>query len=115
MRGTGVGTSADTARTSARATKGAGVTVLVAIAISGLTALGAEVVWTRLLSLLLGATVYTFSIILAVFLIGVGIGSSAASMLAAGVRPRADARRGRPVRGGRAAGRAGRREPERPR
>src|SRR5207302_4807968 len=38
------------------------VLVYVAIALSGLTALGAEVVWTRLLSLLLGATVYTFSI-----------------------------------------------------
>ena len=32
-------------------------------------------VWTRLLSLLLGATVYSFSIILAVFLLGLGIGS----------------------------------------
>ena len=46
------------------------VFVYAAIAFSGLTALGAEVVWTRLLSLLLGATVYTFSIILAVFLTG---------------------------------------------
>jgi len=51
--------------------------VYAAIALSGLTALGAEVVWTRLLSLLLGGTTYTFSIILAVFLIGIGAGSSA--------------------------------------
>ena len=50
--------------------------VYVAIALSGLTALGAEVVWTRLLSLLFGATAYTFSLILAVFLVGLGIGSS---------------------------------------
>jgi spermidine synthase len=50
--------------------------VYVAIALSGLTALGAEVVWTRLLSLLFGATTYTFSLILAVFLLGLGIGSS---------------------------------------
>jgi len=50
------------------------------IALSGLTALGAEVVWTRLLSLLLGGTVYTFSIILAVFLIGLGIGSGTGSV-----------------------------------
>jgi spermidine synthase len=49
--------------------------VYVTIAISGLCALGAEVVWTRLLSLMMGATVYTFSIILAVFLAGLGIGS----------------------------------------
>jgi spermidine synthase len=49
-------------------------TIWVAIAISGFCALGAEVVWTRNLSLLLGATVYTFSIILAVFLAGLGLG-----------------------------------------
>jgi spermidine synthase len=55
--------------------------VYAAIALSGLCALGAEVVWTRLLSLLLGATVYTFSIILAVFLLGMWAGSSAASYL----------------------------------
>ena len=48
----------------------------VAIALSGMTALGAEVIWTRLLSLLFGATTYTFSLILAVFLAGLGIGSS---------------------------------------
>src|ERR1022692_2000834 len=53
--------------------------IYVTIAISGATALGAEVVWTRLLGLLLGATVYTFSIIRAVFLIGIGIGSAAAA------------------------------------
>ena len=64
-----------------------GVTlVYVAIALSGLTALGAEVVWTRLLSLLLGATVYTFSIILAVFLVGLWAGSSAGSFLARRIR-----------------------------
>lgn len=50
--------------------------VYVAIGLSGACALGAEVVWTRLLSLLLGGTVYTFSIILAVFLVGLGLGSS---------------------------------------
>ncbi len=52
------------------------------IALSGLGALGAEVVWTRLLSLLMGATVYSFSIILAVFLFGLGLGSGAGSLLA---------------------------------
>jgi spermidine synthase len=55
--------------------------VYVTIALSGMSALGAEVVWTRLLSLMLGATVYTFSVILAVFLLGLGIGSSAGSYL----------------------------------
>jgi spermidine synthase len=52
-----------------------------AIALSGMSALGAEVVWTRLLSLMLGATVYTFSLILAVFLIGLGIGSSIGALV----------------------------------
>ena len=47
-----------------------------------MSALGAEVVWTRLLSLLLGGTVYTFSLILAVFLIGLGFGSSLGAFLA---------------------------------
>ncbi|MDP2916255.1 MAG: fused MFS/spermidine synthase [Candidatus Aminicenantes bacterium] len=56
--------------------------IYVTIAVSGLCALGAEVVWTRLLSLMMGATVYTFSIILAVFLAGLGLGSGAGSFLA---------------------------------
>jgi spermidine synthase len=63
--------------------------VYVAIGLSGMTALGAEVIWTRMLSLLFGATVYTFSLILAVFLFGLGIGSSLGSALAGRVaRPR---------------------------
>ena len=70
---------------SVRRAPGAGF-VYAAIAFSGLTALGAEVVWTRLLSLLLGATVYTFSIILAVFLTGLWAGSGAGSYLARRVR-----------------------------
>ena len=60
--------------------------IYAAIAFSGMTALGAEVVWTRLLSLLLGPTVYTFSIILGVFLVGLCAGSSAGSFLARRVR-----------------------------
>jgi spermidine synthase len=53
----------------------------IVIAVSGACALGAEVVWTRLLGLMFGATVYAFSIILAVFLIGLAIGTAAASAL----------------------------------
>ncbi len=56
--------------------------VYVAIALSGMTALGAEVIWTRMLSLLFGATTYTFSLILAVFLLGLGLGSSLGSRIA---------------------------------
>jgi spermidine synthase len=63
--------------------------VYTAIAISGMTALASQVIWTRTLSLLFGATVYTFSLILAVFLFGIGIGSSVGSMLARSLeRPR---------------------------
>lgn len=63
--------------------------IYLAIGLSGLCALGAEVIWTRLLSLMLGGTVYTFSMILAVFLIGLGIGSDAGSRLRhSGIAPR---------------------------
>jgi spermidine synthase len=63
--------------------------IYVAIALSGMTALGAEVIWTRLLSLLFGGTVYTFALILAVFLFGLGIGSSLGSAIGRGTtRPR---------------------------
>ncbi len=62
------------------------IAVYLTIALSGLTALGAQVVWTRLLSLLLGPSVYTFSIILAVFLLGLGLGSSAGSLIIRGGR-----------------------------
>ena len=57
-------------------------TIYFAIAVSGFCALGAEVVWTRILSLMLGPTVYTFSIILGVFLTGLGLGSWGGSNLA---------------------------------
>ena len=72
------------------ATRAAGAySVYVVIALSGFTALAAEVIWTRLLSLLFGATTYTFSLILAVFLFGLGIGSSLGSAMASRItRPR---------------------------
>jgi spermidine synthase len=59
---------------------GSGI-VYVVIAVSGLCALGAEAIWTRLLGLLFGASVYAFSIILAVFLVGLGIGSGIGALL----------------------------------
>lgn len=60
--------------------------VYAAIALSGMTALGAEVLWTRLLALLLGATVYTFSLIVAAILVGLGIGSAIGSWIGRSVR-----------------------------
>jgi spermidine synthase len=72
--------------TRSKATRGKRADLIyIAIAISGVAALGAEVVWTRLLSLLLGGTVYTFSIILAVFLGGLWLGSAAGSFAARNV------------------------------
>ena len=60
--------------------------VLLSIGISGFCALASEVIWARNLSLLLGATVYTFSIILAVFLTGLGLGSSTGAALSQRIR-----------------------------
>lgn len=62
--------------------------VYLAIAISGACALGAEVIWTRLLGMMLGATVYVFAIILAVFLAGLALGSAAVSLVMDKIRPR---------------------------
>lgn len=62
------------------------LSIYLAIALSGLCALSAEVIWTRLLSLMLGGTTYTFSIILAVFLLGLGIGSGFGAFLARRIR-----------------------------
>ncbi len=56
--------------------------VLAVAGLSGFAALGAEVVWTRQLSLLFGATVYNFSLILAVFLAGLGTGSLVGARIA---------------------------------
>ncbi len=62
-------------------------TIYLTTALSGACALGAEVVWTRLLGMLLLGTVYVFSIILAVFLIGLAIGGAAASSVIRRLRP----------------------------
>ncbi len=62
--------------------------VYVTIGLSGASALAAEVVWTRLMGMLMGATVYVFSIILAVFLIGLALGSGLGSYIARGGRAR---------------------------
>ena len=61
--------------------------IYLTIGLSGFCALGAEVIWTRLLSMLFLGTVYIFSAILAVFLIGLAIGGALSSGL---MRRRAD-------------------------
>src|SRR5262245_58789895 len=74
-------TYAATAGDSRASVSSSAWSIYVSIALSGLTALACEVIWTRILSLLYGATVYTFSLILAVFLVGLGVGSTLGSAL----------------------------------
>jgi spermidine synthase len=62
--------------------------VLIAIACSGASALGAQIIWTRLMGLMFGATVYSFSIILGVFLIGLALGTAFGSMIVRHVQAR---------------------------
>jgi spermidine synthase len=60
--------------------------ILVAYGCSGLAALGYEVVWTRLLVLLFGSSVYAFAVMLAGFLLGLGLGGIAGGWLTARAR-----------------------------
>jgi spermidine synthase len=72
----------DTRGANLQGSRSSRTSVYVAIGLSGLAALGAEVIWTRILSLLFGGTVYTFSLIAAAFLCGLGIGSAKGAWLA---------------------------------
>lgn len=49
--------------------------VLWGIGVSGFCALGYEVLWTRVLSIIFGASVFSFTIVLAAFLSGIAMGS----------------------------------------
>ncbi len=49
--------------------------VVATFAISGFTALAYEVLWTRVFSLIIGSSIYAFTIMLTTFLFGIGIGS----------------------------------------
>jgi len=53
--------------------------ILLSFAIAGLSALVYQVAWTRILSLLIGSSVYAFSLILTVFVLGLALGTLAAS------------------------------------
>jgi spermidine synthase len=55
--------------------------VLWGIGVSGFCALAYEVLWTRILSIIIGATTYGFAILLMAFLAGIGIGSSVLGVL----------------------------------
>lgn len=60
--------------------------VLIAYAVSGAAALSFEVLWTRLLGSVLGATVYGFALVLGVFLLGLALGGWAGSACLARTR-----------------------------
>ena len=49
--------------------------ILLSFALAGLAALIYQVAWTRILSLLLGSSVYAFSLILTVFILGLAMGT----------------------------------------
>ncbi len=49
--------------------------IIIAFAFSGFTALGYEVVWTRILQLFLKTSVYAFSTMLSIYLVGIALGS----------------------------------------
>lgn len=53
--------------------------ILLSFAVSGLAALVYQMAWTRILSLLLGSSVYAFSLILTVFILGLALGTATAS------------------------------------
>lgn len=59
--------------------------------VSGFTALGLEVLWTRMFAQVLHNSVYSFAAILVVFLLSLGIGAGLASILARRVREPAHA------------------------
>jgi spermidine synthase len=54
-----------------------------ALGLSGFASLALQVVWTRLLALILGPTTYAFSVIVSTFIAGLAIGSAVAAPLAA--------------------------------
>jgi spermidine synthase len=62
------------------------ITVLVGFALSGFIALSYEVIWSRVLALIIGSSVYAFSIMLTTFLVGLAVGASVASRVVDRIR-----------------------------
>src|SRR5262249_17701355 len=56
--------------------------VIAGFAVSGFVALSYEVIWSRVLALIIGSSVYAFSIMLTTFLIGLAAGAAVASRFA---------------------------------
>ncbi|HEY9231416.1 MAG TPA: fused MFS/spermidine synthase, partial [Blastocatellia bacterium] len=62
------------------------VVVLVSFAVSGFIALSYEVIWSRVLALIIGSSVYAFSIMLTTFLTGLAAGAALVSRFADRIR-----------------------------
>ena len=60
--------------------------VLLSFAVSGFIALAYEVIWSRVLALIIGSSVYAFSIMLTTFLTGLAIGAAVVSRFADRIR-----------------------------
>lgn len=79
-----------------RSTSFAAALVLGGIGVSGFCALGYEVLWTRILTVAVGASVYGFTVMLVAFLVGIALGSEAYGLVAARAGPE-DVRRRRAI------------------
>jgi spermidine synthase len=58
------------------------IVLMTGLGISGFAAMAYEVAWTRILAMIIGSSVYAFSIMLATFLVGIALGSFLFSMIA---------------------------------
>ena len=58
------------------------IVLMIGLGISGFAAMVYEVAWTRILAMIIGSSVYAFSIMLATFLAGIALGSFLFSMIA---------------------------------
>jgi spermidine synthase len=66
--------------------EGSGLWLLTAMALSGVASLALEVIWTRVLVLVVGTSTYAFVTMLATFLVGIALGSFLARALADRIR-----------------------------
>lgn len=60
--------------------------IIAGFAVSGFVALSYEVIWSRVLALIIGSSVYAFSIMLTTFLVGLAVGAAIASRLVDRIR-----------------------------
>lgn len=79
--------SKKSSRSDERESERGKITLIIAgFAVSGFVALSYEVIWSRVLALIIGSSVYAFSIMLTTFLIGLAAGATIASRVVDRVR-----------------------------